>query len=40
MAKAYLKISVVPGKEKIVRSALSGIKGVKKTHITPGIKPT
>ncbi len=36
MAKAYLKINVVPGKERIVRSALSQIKGVEEAHITTG----
>ena len=36
MAKAYLKINVVPGKERIVRSALSQIKGVKEADITTG----
>lgn len=36
MAKAYLKINVTPGKEKIIRSALSEIKGVKDAHITTG----
>lgn len=36
MAKAYLKINVVPGKEKIIRSALAEIKGVKEAHITTG----
>ena len=36
MAKAYLKINVVPGKEKIIRSALAEIKGVKEAHMTTG----
>ena len=36
MAKAYLRINVIPGKEKIIRSALSEIKGVKQAHITTG----
>jgi DNA-binding Lrp family transcriptional regulator len=36
MAKAYLKINVIPGKEKIIRSALSEIKGVKEAYITTG----
>ncbi len=36
MAKAYLKINIVPGKEKIIRSALAEIKGVKEAHITTG----
>ena len=36
MAKAYLKINVVPGKEKIIRSALAEIKGVKEAYITTG----
>ena len=36
MAKAYLKINVIPGKEKIIRSALSGVKGVREAHITTG----
>ena len=36
MAKAYLKINVVPGKEKIIRSVLAEIKGVKEAHITTG----
>lgn len=36
MAKAYLKINVIPGKEKIIRSTLSEIKGVKEAHITTG----
>lgn len=36
MVKAYLKINVLPGKEKIVRSTLSEIKGVKEAHITTG----
>ena len=36
MAKAYLKINVVPGKEKIIRSALAEIKGVREAHITTG----
>ena len=36
MAKAYLKVSVLPGKEKIIRSALSEIKGVKEAYITTG----
>ena len=36
MAKAYLKINVIPGKEKIIRSALAEIKGVKEAHITTG----
>lgn len=36
MAKAYLRINVIPGKEKIIRSALSEIKGVKEAHITTG----
>jgi DNA-binding Lrp family transcriptional regulator len=36
MAKAYLKINVVPGKEQIIRSALSEIKGVKEASITTG----
>ena len=36
MAKAYLKINVIPGKEKIIRSALAEIKGVKEAYITTG----
>ncbi len=36
MAKAYLKVNVVPGKEKIIRSALSEIKGVKEAYMTTG----
>ncbi|MEA3305456.1 MAG: Lrp/AsnC ligand binding domain-containing protein [Candidatus Omnitrophota bacterium] len=36
MAKAYLKINVIPGKEKVIRSALAEIKGVKEAHITAG----
>lgn len=36
MAKAYLKINVIPGKEKIIRSTLSEIKGVKEAYITTG----
>ena len=36
MAKAYLKINVQPGKEKIVRSALAEIKGVKEAYLTTG----
>ena len=36
MAKAYLKINVIPGKEKIIRSALSEVKGVREAHITTG----
>ena len=36
MAKAYLKINVIPGKEKVIRSALAEIKGVKEAHITTG----
>lgn len=36
MAKAYLRINVMPGKEKIIRSALSEIKGVKEANITTG----
>ena len=36
MAKAYLRINVVPGKEKIIRSALAEIKGVKEAHMTTG----
>ena len=36
MAKAYLKINVVPGKEKIIRSALAEIKGVKEAYMTTG----
>ena len=36
MAKAYLKINVIPGKEKIIRSALAEIKGVKEAFITTG----
>ena len=36
MVKAYLKINVIPGKEKIIRSALSEIKGVKEAYITTG----
>ena len=36
MAKAYLKINVIPGKERIVRSSLSQIKGVKEADITTG----
>ena len=36
MAKAYLKINVMPGKEKIIRSALAEIKGVRTAHITTG----
>lgn len=36
MAKAYLKINVVPGKEKIIRSALAEIKGIKEAHMTTG----
>jgi len=36
MAKAYLRISVIPGKEKIIRSALAAIKGVKEAHMTTG----
>jgi len=36
MAKAYLKICVTPGKEKIIRSALAEIKGIKEANITAG----
>ena len=36
MAKAYLKINVVPGKEKIIRSTLSEIKGVREAYMTTG----
>ena len=36
MAKAYLKINVIPGKEKIIRSALAEIKGVKEAYMTTG----
>jgi len=36
MAKAYLKINVVPGKEKIIRGALTETKGVKEAYITTG----
>jgi DNA-binding Lrp family transcriptional regulator len=36
MARAYLRINVIPGKEKIIRSALSEIKGVKEAYITTG----
>ena len=36
MAKAYLKINVMPGKERIIRSALAEIKGVKEAHMTTG----
>lgn len=36
MAKAYLKINVTPGKEKIIRSALAEIKGVKEARMTTG----
>ncbi|MBN1872293.1 MAG: Lrp/AsnC ligand binding domain-containing protein [Candidatus Omnitrophica bacterium] len=36
MAKAYLKVNVAPGKEKIIRSALSEIKGIKEASITTG----
>lgn len=36
MAKACLRINVTPGKEKIIRSALSEIKGVKESYITTG----
>ena len=36
MVKAYLKINVIPGKERIIRSALSEIKGVKEANITTG----
>jgi len=36
MAKAYLRINVIPGKEKIVRSALAETKGVKEAYITTG----
>ncbi len=36
MTKAYLKINVVPGKEKIIRSALAEIKGVKEAYMTTG----
>jgi DNA-binding Lrp family transcriptional regulator len=36
MARAYLRINVIPGKEKIIRSALSEIKGIEEAHITTG----
>ena len=36
MAKAYLKINVLPGREKIIRSALAEIKGVKSAYLTAG----
>ena len=36
MAKAYLKVSVVPGKEKIISGAMAGIKGVKQAYMTAG----
>lgn len=36
MSKAYVKINVLPGKEKIIRSILSEIKGVREVHITTG----
>lgn len=36
MAKAYLKISTEPGKEKSVKSALLGIGGVKSADLTTG----
>ena len=36
MAKAYLKIDVVPGKEREVQKALTKLKGVKSADLTSG----
>ena len=36
MAKAYLKIDVIPGKEREVQKALLGVEGVKAADLTSG----